>query len=41
MIRKDARVLLEVQGLCAKVGGADIVKGLDLEIGRASCRERV
>jgi len=32
MIRKDARVLLEVQGLCAKVGGADIVKGLDLVV---------
>jgi Fe-S cluster assembly ATP-binding protein len=30
MIRKDAKVLLEVQGLRAKVGGADIVKGLDL-----------
>jgi Fe-S cluster assembly ATP-binding protein len=32
MIRKDARALLEVQGLCAKVGGADIVKGLDLVV---------
>jgi Fe-S cluster assembly ATP-binding protein len=30
MIRKDAKVLLEVKGLRAKVGGADIVKGLDL-----------
>ena len=32
MIRKDARALLEVQGLCVKVGGADIVKGLDLVV---------
>ena len=32
MIRKDARVLLEVRGLRAKVGGADIVKGLDLTV---------
>ena len=32
MIRKDARVLLEVKGLKARVGGADIVKGLDLTV---------
>ena len=32
MIRKDAKVLLEVKGLRAKVGGADIVKGLDLTV---------
>lgn len=32
MIRKDARVLLDVKGLRAKVGGADIVKGLDLTV---------
>ncbi len=32
MIRKDAKVLLEVKGLKAKVGGADIVKGLDLTV---------
>jgi len=30
MIRKDAKVLLEVKGLRAKVGGTEIVKGLDL-----------
>jgi len=32
MIRKDAKVLLEVKGLKAKVGGAEIVKGLDLTV---------
>ncbi|OGA25552.1 MAG: Fe-S cluster assembly ATPase SufC [Betaproteobacteria bacterium RIFCSPLOWO2_02_FULL_67_26] len=32
MIRKDARLLLEVKGLRAKVGGAEIVKGLDLVV---------
>ncbi len=32
MIRKDAKVLLEVKGLRAKVGGAEIVKGLDLTV---------
>jgi len=32
MIRKDARVLLEVKGLRAKVGGTEIVKGLDLTV---------
>ena len=32
MIRKDAKLLLEVKGLCAKVGGAEIVKGLDLTV---------
>jgi len=32
MIRKDARVLLEVKGLHAKVGGTGIVKGLDLTV---------
>jgi len=32
MIRKDAKVLLEVKGLRAKVGGVEIVKGLDLTV---------
>ena len=32
MIIKDARALLEVKGLRAKVGGAEIVKGLDLVV---------
>ena len=32
MIRKDAKVLLEVKGLRAKVGGTEIVKGLDLTV---------
>ena len=32
MIRKDAKVLLEVKGLHAKVGGTGIVKGLDLTV---------
>jgi Fe-S cluster assembly ATP-binding protein len=32
MIRKDARVLLEVKGLRAKVSGTEIVKGLDLTV---------
>jgi Fe-S cluster assembly ATP-binding protein len=32
MIRKDAKVLLEVKGLRAKVGGIEIVKGLDLTV---------
>jgi len=32
MIRKDAKVLLEVKGLRAKVGGTEIVKGLDLVV---------
>jgi Fe-S cluster assembly ATP-binding protein len=32
MIRKDARLLLEVKGLRAKVGGTEIVKGLDLVV---------
>ncbi len=32
MIRKDAKVLLEVTGLRAKVGGTEIVKGLDLTV---------
>jgi Fe-S cluster assembly ATP-binding protein len=32
MINKDARVLLEVKGLRAKVSGAEIVKGLDLVV---------
>jgi len=32
MIRKDAKVLLEVKGLRAKVGGTAIVKGLDLTV---------
>ena len=32
MIRKDARVLLEVKGLRAKVAGTEIVKGLDLVV---------
>jgi len=32
MIRKYARVLLEVKGLRAKVGGTEIVKGLDLTV---------
>jgi Fe-S cluster assembly ATP-binding protein len=32
MIRKDARVLLEVKGLRARVGGTEIVKGLDLVV---------
>jgi len=32
MIRRDAKLLLEVKGLRAKVGGADIVKGLDLTV---------
>jgi len=32
MIRKDARALLEVNGLRTKVGGTEIVKGLDLVV---------
>ncbi len=32
MIRKDAKVLLEVKGLRTKVGGTEIVKGLDLTV---------
>jgi len=32
MIRRDAKVLLEVKGLRAKVGGIEIVKGLDLVV---------
>ena len=32
MIRKDAKVLLEVKGLRAKVSGTEIVKGLDLTV---------
>ena len=32
MIRKDAKVLLEVKGLRAKVAGTEIVKGLDLVV---------
>jgi Fe-S cluster assembly ATP-binding protein len=32
MIRPDARTLLEVKGLRAKVGGAEILKGLDLTV---------
>jgi Fe-S cluster assembly ATP-binding protein len=32
MIRNDAKVLLEVKRLRAKVGGAEIVKGLDLTV---------
>jgi len=32
MIRKDSKVLLEVKGLRAKVGGTEIVKGLDLTV---------
>ena len=32
MIHQDARVLLEVRGLRAKVSGAEIVKGLDLVV---------
>jgi len=32
MIRGNAKMLLEVKGLRAKVGGAEIVKGLDLAV---------
>jgi len=32
MIRKDAKVLLEVKGLRAKVNGIEILKGLDLTV---------
>jgi Fe-S cluster assembly ATP-binding protein len=32
MIRADARVLLEVRGLRVRVGGTEIVKGLDLTV---------
>jgi Fe-S cluster assembly ATP-binding protein len=32
MIRPDARVLLDVKGLRARVGGADILKGFDLTV---------
>jgi len=32
MIRSNAKVLLEVKGLRAKVGGTEIVKGLDLTV---------
>ncbi len=32
MIRPDAKVLLEVKGLCAKVGGVEILKGIDLTV---------
>ena len=32
MRRADAKVLLEVRGLLVRVGGADIVKGLDLTV---------
>jgi Fe-S cluster assembly ATP-binding protein len=32
MKRADAKVLLEVRGLLVRVGGADIVKGLDLTV---------
>jgi Fe-S cluster assembly ATP-binding protein len=32
MIHKDAKVLLEVKGLRAKVSGTEIVKGLDLVV---------
>jgi Fe-S cluster assembly ATP-binding protein len=32
MMRADARVLLEVRGLRVRVGGAEIVKGLDLTV---------
>ena len=32
MIRKDVKILLEVKGLRAKVGGTEIVKGLDLTV---------
>jgi Fe-S cluster assembly ATP-binding protein len=32
MIRSNAKVLLEVKGLRAKVGGIEIVKGLDLTV---------